>query len=264
MFFFISKVFDFFGSPSHFVVFLLALGVVLSYTRHVTAGRRLAAAGLVLLMLIIFGPVGHFLGAPLETRFHAPPKDMAAPDGIVVLGGSVDESLSMKLDRTAFNEAAERLTAAIELRRRYPNARLVFTGGSAALRGSPYTEAEAVKRFWRATGADQGDAIYEDRSRNTFENAIFTRDLIKPKPGERWLLVTSAMHMPRSVGIFRKAGFPVIPFPVDYKTNGEFWRPHLASISQSAVGAADAAAHEWVGLVAYHLTGKTDALFPAP
>jgi uncharacterized SAM-binding protein YcdF (DUF218 family) len=264
MFFVISKLFEFFASPSHFALFALAAGVALSYTRHVTAGRRLTTAGAVLLLAIAFGPIGYFLAAPLESRFPEAPADMPAPDGIVVLGGAVDEAQSGEKGRIALNEAAERLTTPIELLRRYPHARLVFTGGSAALTGSRFTEAQAVRLFWRSTGVDLGDVVYEDRSRNTFENAVFTRDLVRPKAGERWLLVTSAMHMPRSMGIFRKAGFPVIPYPVDYRTNGDNSRPYFSFVTQNAVGMTDSAAHEWVGLVAYYLTGKTDALFPAP
>ena len=113
-------------------------------------------------------------------------------------------------------------------------------------------------------GLDQGDVVYEDRSRNTFENALFTRDLVKPKEGERWLLVTSAMHMPRAVGVFRKVGFPVIAYPVDFRTNGEFWRAGVPGDTGSAVSMVENAMHEWLGLIAYRLTGKTDALFPAP
>ena len=178
-------------------------------------------------------------------------------------GGSIDQTLSAQYGRASFNQAAERVIAPLELRRRYPKARLVFTGGSAALRPSTLTEAWAVRRFWRAVGLDQGDVVYEDRSRNTFENALFTRDLVKPREGERWLLVTSAMHMPRAVGVFRKVGFPVIAYPVDFRTNGEFWRAGVPADTGSAVSMVENAMHEWLGLIAYRLTGKTDALFPA-
>jgi uncharacterized SAM-binding protein YcdF (DUF218 family) len=264
MFFVVSKLFEFFAAPSHFALFLLAVGVALSYTRHTVAGRRVTTASAVLLIAIAFGPLGYFLAAPLEARFPEAPDDMPPPDGIVVLGGSVDPAQSAEKGHVSLNEAAERLTAPIELIRRYPHARLVFTGGSGSLTDSRFTEAQAVRQFWRATGLDQGEVVYEDRSRNTFENAVFTRDLVKPRKGERWLLVTSAMHMPRSVGIFRKAGFPVIPYPVDYRTGGEGSGARFSLFTQGGIGVTDAAAHEWVGLVAYYLTGKTGALFPAP
>jgi uncharacterized SAM-binding protein YcdF (DUF218 family) len=110
----------------------------------------------------------------------------------------------------------------------------------------------------------QERTTYEDRSRNTYENAIFTRDLVQPKPGQTWLLVTSAMHMPRSIGIFRKAGFNVVAYPTGYRTLGDArdWRPSLEA--SRAMRNLDTAAHEWIGLIGYRLTGKTDALFPAP
>lgn len=264
MFFILSKIFEFFLAPAHLFIFLATLGAALLYTRLFRWGRRLTLVSATALLAMAFGPVGHFLAVPLETRFPPPPDDMPAPDGIIVLGGTVDEKLSADLDRVVFVDAAERLTAPIALKRRYPNARLVFSGGSAALRGSPYTEAEVVKRFWRDSGVDTGAALYEDRSRNTFENAVFTRELVRPKPGERWLLVTSAAHMPRSVGIFRQAGFPVTAYPVDFRTNGDLARAGVPRFATRALGLVDFAAHEWAGLIAYRFTGKTDALFPAP
>lgn len=264
MFFLLSKIFEFFATPLNLAILMVALGVALGVTRYAIAGRALVAMAVLLLALVGFSPLPDLLAIPLESRFPAPPADGPAPDGIIVLGGSVDETLSAAHDSVALNDSAERLTAPLALKRRYPSARLVFTGGSAALGGATHTEAETVARFWRETGLDQGDAIYEDRSRNTYENAIATRDLVKPKPGERWLLVTSAMHMPRAVGIFRRAGFPVVAYPVDYRATDALrnWSPprHASGNFQLA----EAAIHEWVGLAAYRLTGKTDALFPAP
>lgn len=264
MFFVVSKIFEFFAAPAHLALFVTALGAALLYTRCSRWGRRLAAVGAVALLLMAFGPIGHLLAVPLETRFPAPPDDMPAPDGIIVLGGSVDEHLSAELDRTVFVEAVERLTAPIALTRRYPKARLVFTGGSAALRGSRHTEAQAVQRFWREAGVDRGNVLYEDRSRNTYENAVFTRDLVRPNPGERWLLVTSATHMPRAVGIFRQAGFSVVAYPVDYRTAGRWLGWSFSRYPIKTLGLVDCAAHEWAGLIAYRLTGKSGALFSAP
>jgi uncharacterized SAM-binding protein YcdF (DUF218 family) len=264
MFFVASKIFDFLAAPSHLALFAAAVGVALCYTRFARWGRRFAAAGVLLLLAMSFGPIGQLLAVPLETRFPPPSRDMAPPDGIIVLGGTVDEDLSKQLDRVVLNSAVERLTAPIELMRRFPKARLVFTGGSARGFDTPATEAANVKRFWREMGIDNESVVYEDRSRNTYENALFTRDLVKPKPGERWLLVTSAIHMPRSVGIFRQLGFTVIPYPVDFRTNGVWTRFGATRKTPLALDLVDFAAHEWVGLLAYRLTGKTDALLPGP
>ncbi len=105
---------------------------------------------------------------------------------------------------------------------------------------------------------------FEDKSRNTWENAIFTRDLVNPKPGDTWLLVTSAWHMPRAMGIFRKAGFKVTAYPVDYLTYGNSRDLHPPRLALDEMERLENALHEWIGLVAYRLTDKTDALFPAP
>lgn len=264
MFFILSKIFAFFLDPSHLAIFLSVGGVVLLYTRWRKAGRVVATLGAVLLTLVVFAPLGAFLAVPLEARFPPPPADMPAPDGIVVLGGSVDEFLSADLDRPILSEAVERLTAPVALKRKYPNARLVFTGGSGALREARWSEADTVKRFWQDMGIDGPDVIYEGASRNTYENAVFTRDIVQPKPGARWLLVTSALHMPRSMGIFRKAGFDVVAFPVDFRTNMRMPSLMPPRFAPKAIALVDFAAHEWVGLLAYWMTGKTNALFPAP
>ena len=264
MFFTLSKIGAFFFDPSHFAIFLGAVGAVLLYTRWRGLGRAFATFGSFALLLMAFGPLGHWLAAPLEARFPPPADDMSAPDGIIVLGGSADELLSADLDRPVIAEAAERLTAPIALKRKYPNARLVFTGGSAAFRTARWSEADTVRRLWRDFGIDQGAVIYEDRSRNTYENAVMTRDVVAAKPGERWLLVTSAIHMPRSMGIFRKAGFDVIAFPVDYRTNMRLPAFPMPRFAPKAISLVDFAAHEWTGLVVYWLTGKSNALFPAP
>jgi uncharacterized SAM-binding protein YcdF (DUF218 family) len=264
MFFILSKILGFIVTPTHLALFIGAAGVLLSFARYRRAGCALSGGAIVLLLIMGFSPLAGAIAVPLEARFPPPPDDMPAPDGIIVLGGSVDENLSGVRNRVTLAEAAERLTAPIALKRQFPAARLVFTGGTSALRGSAYTEAGTVQRFWREVGLDQGDVLYEDKSRNTFENAVFTRDLVQPKPGERWLLVTSAIHMPRSIGIFRQAGFPVVAYPVDYRTAGDtgFWSvPRHASRSFALL---EFAAHEWAGLLAYWVTGKTDALFPAP
>jgi uncharacterized SAM-binding protein YcdF (DUF218 family) len=265
MFFVASKVLEFFFAPSHFVIFCVLLGAILAFTRFRRAGAWLSLVSALLLVLMGIGPLGSFLIGPLEARFPQLGDNIESPDGIIVLGGSVDEDLSAQRGHIVFTEAAQRLTAPIELKQRFPKARLVFTGGSGLLAGSGATEAKAVQGYWRAVGIDQGDALYEDRSRNTIENAEFTKALVQPKPGERWLLVTSASHMPRSIGIFRKAGFPVIAYPVDFHTSGKhLWRPRIPHSTSRGMLLTDLAAHEWIGLVINRLTGKSDTLLPGP
>jgi uncharacterized SAM-binding protein YcdF (DUF218 family) len=262
MFFLASKILGYLLAPVHVAIFLCAVGATLLYTRWQGWGRALATVGAFALLLMGFTPLGDMLAAPLESRFHEAPRDLPAPpDGIIVLGGAADAELSAERNWPSLSEAAERLTTPIALMRKYPQARLIFSGGSAAPPGFP--EIEVAKQFWSDAGVDESRVIFEGRSRNTVENAVFTRELVQPKAGERWLLVTSAMHMPRAIGVFRKAGFPVIAFPVDYRTHRDIWRLEFPGALR-ALSLVESAAHEWAGLLAYWLTGKTDALFPAP
>lgn len=264
MFFTLSKILGFFATPSNLLISIGVLGLILLCTRFTRLASWLIVTSLVLLAVAGLSPLGNALILPLEERF--PPWDASrgAPDGIVLLGGMITPEVSAARGAVALNEAAERITATAELARRYPNARIVMTGGSGALIFDEGIEAIFAVRQLEALGVAHDRITAEEQSRNTIENAVFSRLVANPKPGERWLLVTSASHMPRAIGAFRAAGFPVEAYPVDWRTRGpaDFVRP-FASLSDG-LQRTDAAAHEWVGLFAYWLTGKTTTLFPAP
>ena len=264
MFFVISKVLGFFAIPSNLVMSIGILGLLLLPTRFMRAGRWLVVTSLILLAILGLSPLANLLIIPLEQRF--PPWDAGsgAPDGIIVLGGAISPDVSAARNDVALNESAERLTAVAELARRYPNARILFSGGSGALIYDEGTEAEFAARILESFGIPYARVMLEDRSRNTAENAVYTKELVKPKPGERWLLVTSAHHMPRSIGVFRKVGFVVEAYPVDWRTRG--WEDALRPFATLGDGLrrADTAVREWVGLLAYWLTGKSSELFPGP
>ena len=163
------------------------------------------------------------------------------------------------------NEAGDRMIAAVALARKHPEARVVFTGGSAAVFGSALREADVAQRLFVELGLAPERLTLERESRNTAENARFTRDLVQPIPGERWLLVTSASHMPRAMGLFRKAGFDVTPYPVDYQTTGlrGDYRGVYLDVSEK-LSMTSRALREYAGLAAYWLTGRIDELLPAP
>jgi uncharacterized SAM-binding protein YcdF (DUF218 family) len=218
----------------------------------------------VLLAICGFSPVGNLVLYPLEQRF--PPWDAlhGAPDGIVVLGASIDTDLSVAHGTAVVRSAADRIIAAAALARRYPNARIVFTGGSANLLSNDAREADYAGAIFESLGIAKTRLIMERRSRNTLENAEFSKALVAPKPGERWLLVTSAYHMPRSVGLFRKAGFVVEPYPVDWRVGGRGDLISFTNIAVDGLGRTDLAVREWIGLTAYRATGKIDELLPGP
>ena len=264
MFFVLSKTLGVMLLPTNFLIGVGLVGAMLLATRFASLGRKLMIASVVLLAICGFSPLGNWLLYPLEQRF--PPWDPArgAPDGIVVLGGSIDTDLSVALGVPIFTHAVDRLIAAATLARRYPNARLVFTGGSGNLLSTDAREADYATAVLESLGVSRERLTIERRSRNTEENAEFSKVVAAPKDGERWLLVTSAFHMPRSVGLFRKAGFAVEPYPVDWRAGRRADLLALRALSIDGLALVDVSVREWMGLFAYWLTGKTSELFPAP
>ena len=262
MFFVLSKSLGFFAIPSNLVLSLGLIGLVLVPTRFGKAGRRLTYGSLIGLAILGLSPVGNALIIPLEDRFPAWDGGSGTPAGIVVLGGAVSPHVSAARSQVALNEAAERLTVVAELARHWPDLRIVFSGGSASLLYDEGVEAEFAGRVLERLGIARGRVLLEDRSRNTMENAVFSKAIAQPKAGERWLLVTSAYHMPRAIGVFRKAGFAVEAYPVDWRTagSGDALRP-FPTVGDG-LRRSDTAAREWIGLATYWITGKSSALFP--
>jgi uncharacterized SAM-binding protein YcdF (DUF218 family) len=259
--FILSKILWWIAKPSVLLILLMVIGTALTLwrPRH-RLGRWFLGVGAFSLFAIAVLPLDSWLLTPLEERFpaiHEMPKHV---DGIIVLGGAVDPDLTVLHGMPSLNDAAERFTAFAMLARLYPDAKLIFTGGSPSILPGAPPEAEAAKALLGELGLDTSRIVFEDRSRNTFENAVDSKGLMKPQPGEVWVLVTSAQHMPRSVGIFRRVGWPVLPWPVGYKAGDEspFSSPGLR------FQRLDGGVHEWIGLVAYRLLDRTDSLFPEP
>jgi uncharacterized SAM-binding protein YcdF (DUF218 family) len=211
MFFLISQILGILTWPSNLMLMLGLLGAVLLATRFARAGLQCLLASILLLAVFGLSPLANALILPLEQRF--PPWEAArgTPEGIIVLGGAFDPRIAASRGEISLNDAAERMTGAVELARKYPNTRVVFSGGVGQI-----PEAELAKRLFEKLCLPTDRLITEDRSRNTDENARFTKAIADPKPHERWLLVTSAYHMPRAIGAFRRAGFPVEAYPVEW------------------------------------------------
>jgi uncharacterized SAM-binding protein YcdF (DUF218 family) len=143
-----------------------------------------------------------------------------------------------------------------KLGRDYPKARLALCRFAAA--------GKNLTRRLTDAGVDPSHISIVRQSRTTAEDALYSAALLKPKTDERWLLITAAMHMPRAVGCYRVAGFQVEPYPVEFMTRGRSGPFALFATGSSALVQFDRAAKEWIGLIAYRLMGKTDALFPGP
>jgi uncharacterized SAM-binding protein YcdF (DUF218 family) len=265
MFFVVSKIFWMFGSPTNLLLFAALAGVLLCFGRYARFGRGLALTAILILAAAATLPLGVLLISPLENRFPQPPPDLPPPEGIIVLGGAINDPASAARAQTIFDEGGERLTEAVVLAKRYPQARVVYTSGSATF--TPTTSAEALqaRKLMSQMGIAPDRVTIEDKSRNTDENARFTAAIVHPESSQHWLIVTSAFHIPRAMGVFEKAGFHPIAYPVAFRTLGR-WPSDLRLRFDPTRNLRnfDIAVHEWIGLVAYWASGRSDHLFPSP
>lgn len=263
MLFLLAKIFGLLANPGEILLLLSGIGTALCAFGRQKWGLLALYAGVGGFLLIAVLPIDRWMIGPLEARFPRVITPPARVDGIIVLGGAVDTARTAEHGIPALNWAAERMTAFVGLTRRYPEAKLIFTGGSGELRANGRMETAVARALFTELGVKPERMIYEDASRTTYENAEFSRRLMAPKPREIWLLVTSANHMPRAVGVFRHVGWKILPWPVAFKTppTEDFFSfsplaGHLAVV--------DLAFHEWLGLLVYYLTGRSDELFPGP
>ena len=265
MFFFASKIFWMIASPINLLLLAALIGVLLCFGRRARLGRGLALTAILILAVAATLPIGKLLIAPLEDRFPFPPLDLLSPEGIIVLGGAIDSEVSKARGETVFDEGGERLTEAVVLAKRYPQARVVYTSGSSSFVGATSTEALQARTLMSQMGIAPERVTLEDKSRNTDENARFTAAIVHPQPSQRWIIVTSAFHMPRSMGIFEKAGFHPIAYPVAFRTRGH-WADDLRLTFEPVrnLRMFEIAVHEWIGLAAYWVSGRSNYLFPGP
>lgn len=259
----IAKVFWLVINPANILVGMLVLGALLLFTRWKRTGRFFVALSALLALFVAYLNPGVWLMEPLETRFAPPDKLPAKVDGIIVLGGAIDTRQTNRFGQVALNGRAERVTAFVGLAKRYPDAKLVYSGGSGLIMDENKSEAELAKPLLIALGVPEARLILETKSRDTHENAAFARELAKPTPGETWLLVTSAAHMPRAVGVFSKAGWVVTPFPVDYRRLGEGDEAFGRNLGRGLL-LLNVALREWVSLAYYYSAGRIERFFPAP
>lgn len=261
MFFVLSKSLAFVLTPSNLLLIIGLLGLSLMLFRWWNVGSYLLTFAVLGVALAGWSPLGPALLMTLEDRF--PKQDAPSTiTGIVMLGGAVDIHITEARGSEAWNDQAERITAVAELANKFPNARIILSGGSG--HADAISESSIARQALIAMGISETRLELETRSRNTCENASESAISAKPTSTDTWLLITSASHMPRAVACFRAANFLALPFPVDYHTRG---REDFSRVQESiaeGLSQVDLAAHEWTGLVTYRLAGLTHELFPAP
>ncbi len=235
-----------------FVVLLVMGGVLFAFKKN-TWGKRLILTGCSGFVFFAIVPVGLWTLEALENRF---PKIERIPQdakGVILLGGSFDRITTYGRGETAYNLAAGRFIRFVQLIPHHPHLRFVFTG-------NPF-EVETAKKELQALNIAPSPLLFEGDSKDTKDNAFKTAAMLHPKPQDKWILMTSAYHMPRAVGLFRKAGFTVIPYPVDYHTPGKY-EPWFFIGLQLNLDGWHASAREWLGMVANFFMGRSDEVFP--
>lgn len=260
--FLLSKIFWLIAQPLS-LAFLCALaGLLMTAAGLRRTGVIFATSCALLLFVSLFTTTGSYFLQALEDRFPRAAEPPASLSCIIVLGGAFENEVMARRGGIEFNQAADRFIETAMLAKRYPQARILVSGGDGSFSGAYDGDAKASEAFFAAFGIGPERLIREEQSRTTFENARNTQELLATNGLSGCALVTSAFHMPRSAGLFRKLGLEITLWPTDYRTSGsvtpgfDFTQPSLnAQLTTTAM-------REWIGLAAYYYGGRTDSLFP--
>ena len=261
LFFYISKLVWLLISPDSFLLILIIVSLLFLYSGKQRLAKTTLSITSGLFLFVAFFPVGEWLLYPLESHFQTNPALPEKVDGIIVLSGAENAELSSLWEQVELGGAAERDLMFLVLAKKYPKANLVFSGGSGSITKQGYKAADVAKKLFQQQGFDIKKITFERKSRNTYENIILSKNIIKPDKKENWVLITTSWHMPRSIGIACKTDWSMIPYPVDHSTKkGNLLRVDfnlLDNLEKLKIGIK-----EWLGLFAYYLSGKTTSILP--
>jgi len=262
LFFIFSKLSWVILSPGNLILFLFILGTFTVVFKWLRLAKWILIPNALLAGLVLAYPVGDWLIEPLESRFERPTEMPQQIDGIIILGGGEDLKRSLSWNVAELGLGGDRFIAAKKLADIYPNVPVIFTGGSGSIQLQNHgSEGEVASKIFNDMGLNPSRLVLENASRNTYENFKNTKPLLKSNG--QYLLVTSAFHMPRSVGIARKQGIDVIPYPVDYRSNSKELRQIDFDLFDH-LKALEPGWKEWIGLTVYYWTGKTSDWWPEP
>jgi uncharacterized SAM-binding protein YcdF (DUF218 family) len=234
--------------PPASILLLLFIGFLLVRSRR-NLGRLFITAGFLLLYGLSISPVSSALIAPLERGFRPVNVKLVKADFIVVLGGGTIDRSWLGLDPEPGEGSTQRVAAGVKLYRAL-HIPLLLTGGSGDLAQPHLSDADAMARTAMDLGVLEKDIIIENKSRNTLESARAVRGMLK---GKRIILVTSAYHMKRSVALFKKQGFEVVPAPAGYRAERRQAKfisfiPNADSLSTSAVALSEHISFKWYSI----------------
>ena len=257
MSFYLSKILWLIVNPFNIFIFITLFTIFLYFINFRRLSLIIYLINFIFIALISFLPIGSYLTYIIEKEFHTNTKFPDQVDGILILGGATNPLLFKEFDQISLNGSAERLVESVMIIRKFEKAKVIFSGGSGIVNRSDLGHSQVAKLFYKKMGVDNNKIFFEDKSRNTHENIIYSKKIAKPKKNENWLLITSAFHMKRALLIAEKNNWKFIPYAVDFKNIKEFkLTPNLNLLSN--LNSFQSGLHEWLGLVSYYLMGRTE------
>ena len=254
--FYLSKILNFFINPLHILSITILIQLFIIFF---TESKKLVIffSKLFLILFLFFGynPLSNFLLSKIEDHIQTSKYPVQQLTGVIVLGGSFNSGLESKeRNEVSLNSSAERLTKALEIYKKNPRLLILFSGFSGELKPQGWSESDMAKKFFLDQGVKLDNLIFENQSRNTFENIKYSKDIIANYKGT-WGLITSASHMPRSFFTFKKQSLILEPISVDYKTGTSkiFWINFniFSGLSNWSI-----ILHELIGITYYKITNK--------
>ena len=262
MFFYLSKIFWIFFNPINILVILLIIGIFFQLINK-KIYKKIYLINLILFILIVFLPTGTYMLWKLESKYPKPKIMNNKIDGILILGAGIDEFKTYQHQQVILNDRIERITESAKLIKKFPNAKIIFSGGNGTFSKPKIEASELAKNFYKQMGVKTDKIIFENKSRNTYENLVFSKSFINNTKEEKWLLVTSAYHMKRAISVAKKLNLDFIPYPVDFMLNKnfnwKFWYHKIYFLNN--MKDFQLASHEYIGLFAYYLTKKSNIMY---
>ena len=260
MSFFLSKIIWLILNPFNIFIFFTILTIITYFFSLKKISISIFLLNTLFLCIISFFPIGKYLTYQIEKEYHYNNKIPKKIDGILILGGATNPSISKEFNQINVNGSAERLIESVNLIKKYKKVKVIFSGGSGTINRPDLDHSQIAKLFYKQSGLDTNKIIFENKSRNTFENIIFSMKIINPKKDENWILITSASHMKRAYLIGKKYNWDFIPYAVDFQVSKKFrFVPNLHLLSN--LNSFQKASHEWIGLISYYLMNRTDKIF---
>ena len=260
MSFFLSKFLWSIINPFNIILFFIFIGIVLHFFLKNKLYKFCYFIALLIFIFIAIMPTGNLLYFQLEKKFHTTASLPSEIDGILILSGATDPPLTKEYNLIHLNGSAERLIESIFLMNKYPKAKVIFSGGSGAIHDQNLTHSYVAKKFYKQLNINIRNIVFESKSRNTYENILYSLKIANPSSDEKWILITSAFHMTRAMNISEKLDWKIIPYAVDFRAGKKFsWKPTISFFGN--ISAMQSASHEWIGLIAYYFMGRTNKIY---